>query len=130
SAVHFTALKEMIESGLAQAKVRVLITDICNAGRIGPENSALGERIQNLINDELAKVDAGAGSFLNLLASRPTEPSWEREDLGGGVFTHTLLEALNGKGVAPGSTVASAKDVVNFVRSEVPKYTGRQQNPM
>ena len=130
SAVHFTALKEMIESGLAQAKVRVLITDICNAGRIGPENSALGEKIQNLINDELARVDAGAGSFLNLLASRGTEPSWEREDLGGGVFTQTLLQALNGKGAAEGATVASAKDVVDFVRSEVPKYTGKQQNPM
>ena len=56
-----------------------------------------------------------AGTFLNLLASRPTEASWERDDLGSGVFTYTLLEALNGQGVLqPGSTVAAARDVVDL----------------
>src|SRR4051812_18158477 len=39
SAVNFSHLKDMVESGLAQTRMRVLVTDICNAGRIGPATS-------------------------------------------------------------------------------------------
>ncbi len=86
--------------------------------------------IQNLINANLLDLNAGAGTFLNLLASRPTEASWESDELEQGVFTYTLLEALNGRGSPSGQTVASASDVVNYVRSEVASYTASQQNPM
>ena len=130
TAVNFSHLKDMVEAGLAHANTRILVTDMCNAGRIGPQQTELAARIQNLLNDDLLAIDAGGGTFLNLLASRPTEASWERDDLGSGVFTYTLLEALNGQGVEPGSTVAAARDVVDYVRSEVPKYTANQQNPM
>ena len=130
SAINFSHLKDMVEAGLAHANTRILVTDMCNAGRIGPQQTELATRIQNLLNDELLSIDAGAGTCLNLLASRPTEASWERDDLESGVFTYTLLEALNGQGAEPGSTVAAARDVVNYVRAEVPKYTANQQNPM
>ena len=130
SAVNFSHLKDMVEAGLAHANTRILVTDMCNAGRIGPQQTELAAKIQNLINAELLQIDAGGGNFPNLLASRPTEASWERDDLASGVFTHTLLEALNGLGVQSGSTVAAAGDVVDYVRSEVPKYTANQQNPM
>ena len=130
SAVNFAHLKSMVEAGLAHANTRILVTDMCNAGRIGPQQTELASRIQNLLNEELLGIDAGGGTFLNLLASRPTEASWERDDLGSGVFTYALLEALNGQGAVPGSTVASAQGVVDYVRSEVPKYTANQQNPM
>ena len=130
SAINFAHLKDMVEAGLAHANTRILVTDMCNAGRIGPQQTELAAKIQNLINGELLQIDAGEGNFLNLLASRPTEASWERDDLGSGVFTHTLLEALNGLGVEPGSTIAAAADVVGYVRAEVPKYTANQQNPM
>jgi tetratricopeptide (TPR) repeat protein len=91
----------------------------------------LATQIQNLINGELLKLGAGnPGSFLNLLASKPTEASWESDDLGRGVFTHTLLEALDGKGMASGESVVQAQYVVDYVMSEVPKYTGNQQHPM
>src|SRR5207244_10740017 len=53
SAVNFQHLKDMIESGLAHTRLRVLVTDICNAGRMGPQRSPLAERIQNLVNEAL-----------------------------------------------------------------------------
>jgi tetratricopeptide (TPR) repeat protein len=130
SAVNFSHLKDMVESGLAQTRTRVLVTDICNAGRIGPQTSETAQKIQNLINEHLLSVKAGTGTFLNLLASRPTEASWEREDLGGGVFTHTLLDALNGKAAQAGDAVLGAKKLVDYLTAEVPRYTANQQHPM
>ena len=131
TSVSFQVLKELVDLGLAHAKRRILITDLCNSGRIGPETSNLAAQIQNLINAELLKLGEGTpGSFLNLLASRPTEASWESDDLGRGIFTHTLLEALDGKGMASGERVVQAQHVVDYVIREVPKYTGNQQHPM
>ena len=131
TSVSFSVLKEMVDLGLAQAERRILITDLCNSGRIGPERTDLADKIQNLINAELLKLGAGRpGSFLNLLASRPTEASWESDDLGRGVFTHTLLEALNGSGAAEGDLVVEAAEMVDYVSREVPKYTGNQLHPM
>jgi tetratricopeptide (TPR) repeat protein len=130
TSVPFTFLKELIELGLAHATHRVLVTDLCHAGRIGPEKSELAARIQNLINQELLNLEAGRGNFLNLLASRPSEPSWERDDLKSGVFSHVLLKALNGEAADPGTPLVTARRVVDYVLAEVPKYTSNQQNPM
>lgn len=129
TAVSFSVIKELVEIGLAHAHRRVLVTDLCNAGRIGPETSELAAQIRNVLNRELMEIENPGGAFLNLLASQPTEPSWERDDLGHGVFTHVLLEALNGK-AAPEGEIVHAADVVRYVLAEVPKYTANQQNPM
>ena len=118
-------------SGSLNSEPRCLkLVDILRAGRIGPGQTELAAGIQNLINANLLDLNAGQGTFLNLLASRPTEASWESDELQQGVFTCTLLEALNGRGSPEGQTVASASDVVNYVRSEVASYTASQQNPM
>lgn len=128
--VPFSALKELVELGLGQVRHRILMTDLCHAGRIGPEKSELATQIQNLINQELLHLAPGKGSFLNLLGSRPTEPSWERDDLQGGVFSHVLLQALNGEAAEPDADVVTADAVVEYVRAEVPRYTANQQHPM
>ena len=130
TSISFAVLKELVELGLAHAQRRVLITDLCHAGRIGPHKSDLAQKIQNLINAELLKLDAGGGTFLNMLASRPSEASWERDDLQRGVFTYVLLEALNGKASGERQDLVLAKDLVDYVKAEVPKYTADQQHPM
>jgi tetratricopeptide (TPR) repeat protein len=131
TSISFSALKELIELGLGNAGRRILMTDLCHAGRIGPENSDLADKIQNLVNSELLKISQGApGSYLNLLSSHPREESWESETLKSGVFSHTLLEALNGKAARPGSTVVHAAELVAYLRTEVPKGTGGRQTPM
>jgi tetratricopeptide (TPR) repeat protein len=130
TSIPFTFLKELVELGLGNVDHRILITDLCHAGRIGPERSELAERIQNLINQELLNLEVRRGSFLNLLASRPTEPSWERDDLKSGVFSHVLLEALNGGAALPETPLVTARQVVEYVTAEVPKYTSNQQNPI
>jgi tetratricopeptide (TPR) repeat protein len=122
-------IKTLIEGGLAQAKARVFLADLCNSGRLGTELTPLGEKIQNLVNEELGRIDTKAGQFLNFLASGSKEYSYERDDIGGGVFTHFLLEGLNGK-AAVSPTFADAQTVVRYVKSEVPKLTADQQHPI
>jgi tetratricopeptide (TPR) repeat protein len=122
-------IKTLIEGGLRQARVRVFMADLCNSGRAGTELSPLTLKIQNLINEELGRIDAKSGLFLNLLASRSNEYSYERDDIGGGVFTHFVLEALNGKASAA-AAVTDAQTVTRYVKAEVPKFTADQQHPI
>jgi tetratricopeptide (TPR) repeat protein len=128
--IGFPLLKSLIENGLAQANTRIFVTDMCYAGRVGAEQSEAASQIQNIINEDLIAFEGGTGNFLNLLASQPYEPSWESEELEQGVFTYALLEALNGSGIAPSATIATASDVVPLVQAEVALYTNNQQNPV
>ncbi len=131
TSISFAALKELVELGLGNAGRRILMTDLCHAGRIGPEKSELTGKIQNLINAELLKVAEGApGTYLSLLSSHPMEQSWESGKLKSGVFSYALLEALNGKAARPGSTVVRAAELVAYLRTEVPRGTGGRQTPM
>ena len=59
TSVSFASLKELVELGLGNTERRILITDLCHAGRIGPQQSGLAEKIQELINAELMKVTQG-----------------------------------------------------------------------
>lgn len=122
-------IKTLIEGSLRQAKVRVFMADLCNSGRVGAELLPLTLKIQNLVYEELGQIDPKSGLFLNLLASRANEYSFERDDIAGGVFTHFLLEALNGKASAA-AAVADAQTVTRYVKSEVPKLTADQQHPI
>jgi tetratricopeptide (TPR) repeat protein len=127
SGVHFRQITGMIQDGLAQANVRILVTDLCNSGRLGADPAAPIEQIANELNDEVLKLKT-QGTFLNLMASGPTEASWERPALGHGVFTYSLLEALNGK-ASPGGRMVTARDLVDYLKAEVPRLTGFAQNP-
>ena len=130
TAVPFSFLKELVELGLGGVRNRILISDLCHSGRIGPETAPLSEKIQNLINEELLGLQGGSRGFLNLLGSRPTESSWERDDLQGGVFSHVLLAALNGDAAEPDAAALKARSVVEYVMDQVPRLTANQQHPM
>ena len=131
TSISFASLKELVELGLGNTERRILITDLCHAGRIGPQQSELTGKIQELINAELMKVtQGGKGSYLNLLSSHPLEQSWESGKLKSGIFSYTLLEALNGKAARPGSPVVHARELVAYLKAEVPRATGGRQTPM
>jgi len=130
SAVSFGDLKGLVEDNLTQTKARILFTDVCHAGRLEPLQARSAGLEQNRVNTYLSQIAPGAGNFLNLLASQPDEYSYESEALGQGVFTHAVLDALNGRALAGGGAIADSKSVVDYVKAEVPKLTSNQQNPM
>ena len=63
SAINFSHLKDMVESGLAHTQTRVLVTDICNAGRIGPMTTELAAKIQNLITSTYSQSSRAVEHF-------------------------------------------------------------------
>ncbi len=131
TSISFASLKELVELGLGNTERRILVTDLCHAGRIGPQQSELAGKVQELINAELMKVtQGGKGSCLNLLSSHPLEQSWESGKLKSGVFSYTLMEALNGRAARQGSPIVRARELVAYLKTEVPKNTGGRQTPM
>src|SRR5207253_5296516 len=98
--LHATALPfQEVDSVLStrlRAALVVMIADACHAGRLGWSSYAASE--PSRAAEPLARIGQGDRSFLKLLASRPSEQSYEDEKWNGGhgVFTHTLLEGLGG----------------------------------
>ena len=126
--ISFGDLKDLIELYLEQAGHRILLSDFCHSGEVGVATPELIQKIRQLVNEAFIETDSGGS--LNLLSSRPYERSLEMSQLGRGVLTHTLLEALNGASVEQGSPMVSALDLVRFVREQVPRLTASQQHPM
>ena len=65
-----------------------------------------------------------------LTASKGSEVSEERENLGHGVFTYYLLEGLKGKADLDGDGVITVDEIYTYVSKKVPEVTGQNQNPV
>lgn len=73
----------------------------------------------------------GDRSFLKLLASRPSERSFEDVRWGGGhgVFTYSLLEGLRGRADGDNDGMIRAAELVDYMARVVPEQTQEQQHP-
>jgi uncharacterized caspase-like protein/Flp pilus assembly protein TadD len=112
-----------------QARVKVLITDACHAGKIGLASRGTAETA--LINRYLDEVGKSGAGTLRLLASRENELSYENERWGGGhgVFTHFLLEGLRGQADRDHDGVVRASEILEYLSEVVPNETTAKQHP-
>jgi Flp pilus assembly protein TadD len=106
-----------------------MIADACHTGRLGWSSYSPAE--PSRAGEPLARIGQGDRSFLKLLASRPSEQSFEDEKWNGGhgVFTHTLLEGLGGDADRDGDRVVRAAEAIDYVSRRVPEMTGARQHP-
>lgn len=65
-----------------------------------------------------------------LTASDSNEVSVEKDELGHGVFTYYLLEALRGKGDLDGDGLITLDEVYRYVSMKVPQATEQGQHPV
>src|SRR5258705_4094884 len=99
--LHATALSFQEVDGALSNRIKagqvVLIADACHAGRLGWSSYAPG--IPSRAADSLARIGRSDHSLLKLLATRPSEQSFEDPSWNGGhgVFTGALLDGLNGE---------------------------------
>ncbi len=121
TSISFLGLAEQLNAGFFEARQRILLSDMCHAGLGDTANL-----INNYVMDKFGVESEG--TFLNLAASGPNETSFEREDLGHGAFTYSLLEALNGQ--STDDPVVSAQELVSYVQRKVPELTAFNQNPV
>ncbi len=124
TSINLLALQQGVFFGFEVAQNLVMITDMCHSGVLADQQNAINQLLLNTFGEAME-----GKTFLNLVASGHDEPSWEDSNLGHGVFTYTLLEALNGRGVELPDARVKAEQVVEYVRMEVPARTANQQNP-
>jgi formylglycine-generating enzyme required for sulfatase activity/uncharacterized caspase-like protein len=115
--------RDVAESGILVSYVRERLS------RCGADNVIL---ILDACRSEGARSQGGIGSevqqgVITISACSPTQKSWEIEDLGQGVFTYALLEALR----LPGErSCATVERLDNHLRRRVPELCRKyQKNP-
>ncbi|SPE30862.1 exported hypothetical protein [Candidatus Sulfopaludibacter sp. SbA6] len=128
TALSFQEVDQTLSTRL-RAGLVVVVTDACHAGRLGW--SSYAPNTPSRANESLARIGQGDRSFLRLLATRPSEQSFENErwDGGHGVFTYSLLEGLRGEADLDGDHVIRASEAIDFASRRVPELTGGLQHP-
>ncbi len=131
--LHATALSfqevDVALSNRIKAGQVVLIADACHAGRLGWSSYAPG--IPSRAADSLARIGRSDHSLLKLLATRPSEQSFEDPSWNGGhgVFTGALLDGLNGDADGDGDGMIRAAEAIDYVSRRVAELTDARQHP-
>jgi Flp pilus assembly protein TadD len=131
--LHATALAfREVDSTLSnrlRASLVVLVADVCHAGRLGW--SSYSADAPNPVGQPLANIGQADRSFLKLLATRPSERSFEDRKWNGGhgVFTYALMQGLEGGATRDTDGIIRASQVIDYVSRIVPEQTGARQHP-
>ncbi len=131
--LHATALSfyevDRTLSSRLKAGLVVMVVDACHTGRLGW--SSYAPDMPSRAAEPLTRIGQGDRSFLKLLATRPSEQSFEAEtwDGGHGAFTYSLLQGLRGAADVDGDHVIRASEAIDFASRRVPELTGTRQHP-
>jgi hypothetical protein len=107
----------------------IFITDSCYSGATAGRTFQTASRRAVISETFLSRLSKGKGRVV-LTASRASEISEERENLGHGVFTYYLLEGLNGKADLDGDGIITVDEAYAYVSKKVPEATGQNQHPV
>ena len=117
-----------------KAETVVLALDTCYSGAGGGRgfaNLPAGGRDIRLQGKFLDRLAQGKGRAI-LAAADTNEVALERPELGHGLFTYYLLQALRGKADTKGKGYVTLQDVYGYVYDRVARYSrkvGGNQNP-
>ncbi len=77
----------------------------------------------------LDRISGGKGRII-LTASGANKVSAEKPELEHGVFTHFLVQGLEGAADANRDGLITVDEIYNYVSIEVPRETGQEQHPV
>lgn len=120
-----------IFSRVLKAHHVVTFTDTCHSYGFSGAMGGHAEKKNNLINEYLRSI-AGQADRAVITASDVSELSFESEQWGKGhgVFTYYLLRGLGGAADLNHDGTVTAGELFAYVRDQVRKETGGQQNPV
>ena len=98
----------------------IVFMDSCYSGGVSEKKA----RDVKIVGDPYEKMAEGEGRLV-IAASQPDQRSFEDENLGHGVFTHHLIEALSGAADSDNDGYVTAMEVYKYLSGAVPK-TARQ----
>jgi hypothetical protein len=118
-----------------RSQKKIWISDACHSGSVGANGSIMrGEEeraASNMVNRLLSNVASYDKSLILLTASSAGETSQESAQWGGGhgVFTHYLVEGLQGAADENKNGLVDVRELYEYVRSRVSKDTNKKQFP-
>jgi hypothetical protein len=118
--------------GKIRAKRLLVLFDCCHAGGLGEIKDALDKSLPGFKSglDEryYEQLAMGQGRVI-ISSSRSIELSWILPGMRNSLFTHYLLQALQGQAPTYGDGLIRIFDIFNFVAEAVPKHHP-QQHPL
>ena len=108
----------------------ILIVDACFSGRSQPGSRSFA--IEGRRDNPQVVSPTQAGSDVILASSADTQPSWEDQELEGGVFTAYLLEAMRGAADFDGDGLVTVQEAFQYLSTKVEEFStrkGNQQTP-
>jgi tetratricopeptide (TPR) repeat protein len=117
-----------------RARSAVVLSDACHSG-------AIGDLISNQTKDSVKNITARSftdpsgrsdQSAFIFSAASPSQSSWEMKSLGHGLFTHHVIEGLNGKADRNSDGLINAKELYDYTATQVQQDAereGRSQVP-
>ena len=126
SAISCTTFNELLNR--VNVKRKVIFMDACYSGGVAKQ----GSRDLNIIDNPYENLGRGEGTVV-IAASQPNQKSWEYDQLGHGIFTYHLLEALNGAADLDKNGEITVWEVIDYLKRKVPdsarKYVHEDQTP-
>ncbi len=99
---------------MIRSKKLLIFLDACHSGGV-----ASGARDVKITEDPYQKLAEGEGRVV-ISASKPDQLSYEDANLGHGVFTYHLLDALSGKADVDKNGYVTVFEVYNYLQKNVP----------
>jgi hypothetical protein len=121
SALSNLDFQELLRTIKAERLVGFL--DACYAAGV----SQRGARDMHIVGDPYTAISQGKGRLI-IASAQPNQRSWESKDLGHGIFTHHLLEAMKGKADTNNDGLISALNIFQYLKDAVPKTTRQLSN--
>lgn len=108
----------------------VILLDSCFSGTAGGQTLAKLKSVR--ISDKSYKniTDLSGEGRVILAASSENQVSHEEDSLQAGVFTHYLIEGLNGKAKTKDDGSINILSLYEYVNKEVSRYTKNKQSPV
>lgn len=114
-----------------RCKRSVILMDACHSGGVATTGSR--KMSVGYSRDLYSSLSEGAGCTV-IAAAAPHQLSWEDKELGHGIFTHHLLEALRGEADLDGDGRITMTEVFDYLKRKVPesarKFGGAEQTPI
>jgi hypothetical protein len=125
------ALQELLES--LPARRRILIVDACFTGDGKTTQDDAAAAARSMIDEKLPFSDRAAENEARLFATTYGRPALESDELGHGVYTAHLIEALSERfddADLNGDRVVSVSEAHDYARDRTMETTGQLQVPM
>jgi uncharacterized caspase-like protein len=107
----------------------VFIVDTCYSGASGGRTISVSDIRAGISDGFLDRITGGKGKII-LTASGANEVSEENDELQHGVFTHFLLQGLQGQADTDGDRLITVDEVYTYVSKQVPLATNLDPHPV